>query len=395
VGQHAIDDPARLERIRALFRERFGNAAPFLFRAPGRVNLIGEHTDYNEGYVLPAAIDRDAVMAASPRPDRQVRLYSANLDAGFAFALDDIQHDAEQTWSNYPRGVAWALEERGLRLAGLDAVIESTVPLGGGLSSSAALEVATAIAFQSLAGFEMAPEEMARVCQKAENDFVGMPCGIMDQFIACLGRRDHALLIDCRSLAYEHVPLGLTDHALVVVDTGVRRELAASEYRVRRRECEQGAALLRAVIPQVRSLRDLSPADLERHRKRLPEVIYRRCRHVVTENARVLESVAALRRHDLEAFGRLMWASHESLRDDYEVSCGELDLLVKIARSAPGVLGSRMVGGGFGGCTVTLAARPALAAFREATTARYTRETGREPRITVCAVTDGAGPIGA
>ena len=378
----------RLERIGAAFRERFGREPAAWLRAPGRVNLIGEHTDYNEGYVLPAAIDRDVVIAAAPRPDLTVRLYTMNLDAKTAFPLDDIQRDDRQPWSDYPRGVAWVLQQRGLRLAGMDAVIESTVPLGGGLSSSAALEMATGLAFQSLAGFEMTPEEMAKVCQQAENEFVGMPCGIMDQFVSRMARRDHALLIDCRSLESEHVPLGLGDHALVVTDTGVRRELASSEYRIRRAECEQGAAAM-----GVRALRDVSPQDLERHRERLSEVVYRRCRHVVTEDARVLESVAALRRHDLSAFGRLMWASHESLRDDYQVSCRELDLLVEIARSVPGVLGSRMVGGGFGGCTVTLAEARALDAFGRAVSAGYARETDREPRITVCAAVDGAGPI--
>ena len=388
-----MNDPARLERIRAAFGARFGDAQPALFRAPGRVNLIGEHTDYNEGYVLPAAIDRDVVIAVSPRDDRTVRLYTMNLEAEAAFSLDEIRRDDAQPWSNYPRGVAWALQERGLRLAGMDAAIESTVPLGGGLSSSAALEVATAVAFQALSGFEMSPEEMARTCQRAENEFVGMPCGIMDQFVARLGRRDHALLIDCRSLEHEHVSLGLREHALVVVDTGVRRELAASEYRVRRRECEEGVALLRGALPRIRALRDVSPDDLERHRSLLPDVIYRRCRHVVAEDARVLESVACLRRGDLDVFGRFMWASHESLRDDYEVSCRELDLLVEIARSVPGVLGSRMVGGGFGGCTVTLLASAALDAFSDAVAARYPRETGLEPRLTVCAATDGAGRV--
>ncbi|MFQ6059543.1 MAG: galactokinase, partial [Anaerolineae bacterium] len=340
--------------VKNRFEALFGRPPTIVVRAPGRVNLIGEHTDYNEGFVLPVAINRSILMAAAPRHDREVRLYALNFEEGAAFSLDHIEHDEKRVWSNYQRGVAQVLQEQGLRLVGLEACIWGDIPIGSGLSSSAAVEVATAYTFQTLSGFSLDHAEMALLCQRAENEFVGVQCGIMDQFIACLGRRDHALLLDCRSLDYEHVPLppplappklgGTGGAAIVVCDTMVRRGLVDSEYNARRRECAEGARLL-----GVKALRDVSVEAFERRQGELPEIVRRRCRHVVHENQRVLDSVEALRRGDLAEFGRLMNESHRSLQEDYEVSCRELDLMVEVARQVEGVYGSRLTGAGFGG----------------------------------------------
>jgi len=380
------------DEIRCLFRRRFPGE-PRLVRAPGRVNLIGEHTDYNDGFVFPIAIDREIVIAAAPRADRLVRLYALNFDREATFSLDNIQRDAAEPWSNYVRGVALMLQERGLALPGLDAVITGDVPLGAGLSSSAALEVATACTFQTLAGFDLSGVELARLCQRAENQFVGVNCGIMDQFISRLGRRDQALLIDCRSLEYELVPVAAEGLQVVVANTNKPRGLVDSEYNLRRATCERGVELLQPFLPGIRALRDVSVTDFKAHADRLPEEVRRRCAHVVTENDRVLASVAALRAGDLDRFGQLMNESHTSLRDLYEVSCRELDVLVEIAQSVPGVLGSRMTGGGFGGCTVTLAHASALPELQRRIADEYPAATGLTADVYVCRMAEGAGPV--
>ncbi|HEY3355198.1 MAG TPA: galactokinase [Polyangia bacterium] len=378
-------DPAGLV---AAFRVRFG-AAPRLFRAPGRVNLIGEHTDYNGGFVLPAAIDRETHVAAAPRADRRLVLRSLDV-AG------EREHDLEapapaaRDWSTYVVGVARVLEAQGLRLPGADLMIAGDVPLGAGLSSSASLEVAAALALLGLAGAARDGVELARVCQAAENEHVGARCGIMDQFAAVHGRAGAALLLDCRTLAWEPVPLP-AGVALVICNTMVKHTLAAGEYNVRRAECEDSVRRLARVRPGVRALRDLTPADLPACEADLAPALARRCRHVVTENARVLEAAAALRAGDLARLGALMQASHASLRDDYAVSCDELDAMVRAATATPGCLGARMTGGGFGGCTVNLVREDAVAAFRDAVTRRYRHETGIAAEVYVCRAAAGAG----
>jgi galactokinase len=377
--------PEKVNEIRTRFETLFGRPPTTVVRSPGRVNLIGEHTDYNEGFVLPVAIDRAILIAAAPRHDREVHLYALNFDEGTEFSLNRIERDEGRPWSNYQRGVTLVLEERGLPLVGMDACIWGDVPIGSGLSSSAAVEVATAFAFQILSGFELGRVEMALLCQRAENEFVGVQCGIMDQFIACLGRRDHALLIDCRSLDYKHVPLP-PEAAIVVCDTMVRRGLVDSEYNARRRECAAGARLL-----GVKALRDVPVEEFERRRGELPEVVRRRCRHVIYENRRTLDSVEALRRGNLAEFGRLMNESHRSLRDDYEVSCRELDVMVEAAQRVEGVYGSRMTGAGFGGCTVSLVEAEAVEGFRDQVAQDYEAATGIEPSIYVCRAEDGVG----
>ncbi len=371
------------ERVSRVFQERYHGRPAFVVAAPGRVNLIGEHTDYNEGFVLPAAIDRHVVIGARPRADRQVHLYAADFGAGTDFSLDDIRSDAAHIWSNYERGVAWALQGAGYVLQGMDAVIAGDVPVASGLSSSAAVEVATAYAFQAMGNLNLDGVKRALLCQRAENDFVGMRCGIMDQYISSLGKRGHALLIDCRSLEYRPVPIP-ADCSIVVCDTRKRRGLVDSEYNTRRRECEAGARAL-----GIEALRDITPAEFEVRQDILGEVTRKRCRHVVTEDQRVLDAVQALDAGDRGRFGQLMNASHVSLRDDYEVSCRELDIMVEAAWKREGVLGARMTGAGFGGCTVNLVIHGAEGEFRRQVAQEYSQVTGLLPEIYICTPEDG------
>ncbi|HEX8633603.1 MAG TPA: galactokinase [Pyrinomonadaceae bacterium] len=378
--------------LRRAFQDLYG-ATPRLFRAPGRVNLIGEHTDYNDGFVLPMAIDRETCVAARPRPDRRVRIYSLNVNEHAEFDLDRPGERERGIWLDYVEGIAHALERRGVRLGGADLAVFSDVPVGAGLSSSAALEVSAGLALASVAGVEVDRVLLALAGQEAEHTYVGAKVGIMDQFIAALGRAGHALLIDCRTLETQAIPVDTTDTLVAICDTRVKHELSASEYNTRRAECEQGVELLRrAGLEGIRALRDVSEVDLERYGHSLPEVVGRRCRHVVTENARTLDAAAALKDGRLAEMGRLMLASHESLSRDYEVSCRELDVLVHIATTtlAGATLGARMTGGGFGGCTVNLVRRDRLEDFRETITREYTNATGRAPDIYVSEAGEGA-----
>ena len=375
------------------FAEVFGGEPSAVVRAPGRVNLIGEHTDYNDGYVLPVAIDRSVLVATAPRDDRQVVLHALDFGQSVTFSLDNIEPDQAQAWSNYQRGVAYFLEERGFELPGLNAVVVGDVPIGSGLSSSAAVEVSMAYTWQVLAGFEMSRVELALLCQRAENEFVGMNCGIMDQFVCALGQRHHALLIDCRSLDYQPVSLP-AGAAIIVADTRKQRGLVDSEYNTRRQECEEGVRILQRYLPQVQALRDVSVAQFEAQSSKLKaQNVRRRCRHIIYENERVLNSVAALQAGDLAAFGQLMNESHASLRDDYEVSCAELDIMVEAAWQVDGVYGSRMTGAGFGGCTVSLVAEEATEDFRARVAAAYEEATGIVPQIYVCRAEDGVSKL--
>jgi galactokinase len=381
-----------IEKLRRVFGEVFGGAPDVIARAPGRVNLIGEHTDYNDGFVLPVAIDRDVRVAMRRRVDRRVRLYAANFGRRTDFPVDDIRHQPNERWSHYERGVALMLRQRGHDVGGFEAVIEGNVPSGSGLSSSAAVEVATATAIVHLFGLEVDPVQIALLSQKAENEFVGVNSGIMDQFISALGRQGAALFLDCRSLETRHVPLPDDVH-IVVADTTVKRGLVDSEYNQRRAECEEATRIFAQRLPNVRALRDVTMEQFNRFAGDLPEVVRRRARHVMSENERVLDGVEALSRGDVRAFGRLMDQSHTSLHDDYEVTVPQLDVLVEAARAVPGVLGSRMTGAGFGGCTVSLVETAAVDAFRAAVPERYRRDTGLDPKIYVCRAVDGASVV--
>ena len=370
------------------FAYRFGRT-PTVSRAPGRVNLIGEHTDYNDGFVMPAALEFATLTAASQRPDRRLRVYSVILDETREFDLDSPPQGPTGEWSDYILGVALMLESSGRNLAGADLVVWTDVPIGAGLSSSAALEVSCAHALLTESGLPFDPIEVAQLCQRAENDFVGMRCGVMDQYISCCGVAGHALLIDCRSLESRHVAIA-PNLRLLIANSRVRHQHAGGEYNLRREACEEGVRLLSRYLGPIQALRDVTPEQLEAKRRKLPDLIYRRCRHIVTENARVLEAARALEAGDFGACGRAMNASHISMRDDFEITCPEVDMLAGLAETVNGVYGSRMTGGGFGGCTITLLEEWAVDKASQMLTDGYRIGMGRDVDLYVCTPSDGA-----
>ena len=372
--------------------QRLFAATPQISQAPGRVNLIGEHTDYNDGFVMPAAIGFSTRVAIAPRSDRKLVLASANLSETVEFELDFLPASAQKHWSDYVVGVAKMLLEAGVALPGANLLIAGDVPLNAGLSSSAALEVATGFALWELAGHAPDKTRLAQLCQQAENEFVGARVGIMDQFISCHGQPEHALLLDCRSLEFRLLPLP-ADVRLVICNTMVKHSIADGKYNERRAECEQGVQLLAQHLPEIKALRDVTEAEFEQYAADLPAVIRQRCRHVITENARVLKAATALEQQDLTTVGHLMYESHRSLRDDYAVSCAELDLLVELAAEVEGVYGARMTGGGFGGCTINLVKTEHVAAFTQTIAAGYERKMNIKPEIYVCTAAAGARRI--
>ena len=364
----------------------YGEAPRFVVRAPGRVNLIGEHTDYNGGCVLPMAIDRAVWIALRPRADDAVRVHSLNFENGGEFRLGALQREAAG-WIKYVQAMAWVLAGEGLALGGWEGVLAGDVPVGAGLSSSAAIEMAAACAFLAASGAELAPKRMALLGQKAENEWVGVKCGIMDQMISAVGREDHALLIDCQTLETWPVPLPPRTTA-VVLDTATRRGLENSAYNQRRASCEQAARHC-----GVDFLCRMDAATFEARAAGLDEVTLRRARHVVTEQQRTLEAARAMERGDAATLGRLMNESHASLRDDFEVSCPQLNVMARTACAQPGCFGARMTGAGFGGCAVALVAMSAVETFVEAVGSQYAAATGLAPSIYVCRATAGAGLI--
>ena len=375
------------------FNELYGDGEPVaISRAPGRVNIIGEHTDYNDGYVLPMAIARDTAVAFCANGSRDVNVHSMAMDESATFSLDEPELPAEPRWLAYVGGVAMILRAEGVELVGGDLVVHTTLPVGGGLASSAALEVSSALAFMSLAGAELGRKELALACQRAEHEYAGTKCGLMDQYVALFGEERAAVLLDCRSMSHDLVACSTDTAKFVVCDTGVRHELASSEYGRRQTECGKGVREAARVLADTRveALRDLEPGDLSALEPELDPLVFRRVRHVVTENARVLGAVQAMREQNHMALGVLMDASHESLRDDYEVSCAELDAMVDIAWSQPGVYGARMTGGGFGGCTISLVDAAQVDAFCREVALAYQAKTGISPSVYVCAPERGA-----
>ena len=362
------------------------------FRAPGRVNLIGEHTDYNDGFVMPAAIDFSTWAKVSPLATRKLQIFSENYGEEIEVDLDDPALAARAHWSDYPIGVAVVLERAGHRLRGAKLQLRGEVPIGSGLSSSAAIEVATACALVGNSGLEIERRELALLCQRAENEFVGARVGIMDQFVSLFGEEQKALLLDCRSLEYRLLPLP-DNVRLIICNTMVKHALASSAYNERRAQCEAGVKHLGQFLPGITALRDVTIEQLEQYREGLPDVVYRRCRHVITENARVLAAGEALERGDLNRFGQLMAESHASLRDDYEVSVKELDLMVALAGTVDGVYGARMTGGGFGGCTVNILRTEMVENFRAHIARGYEEITKLKPEIYVCTAANGAEEV--
>jgi galactokinase len=380
------------EALAQQFTGLFG-VQPAIYSAPGRVNLIGEHTDYNDGFVMPSAIGLRTRVAISPRSERKLLIQSREFSEFFEFDLDDLPQRATGAWWDYALGVAVVLQQRGHTLQGANLLVESDIPIGAGLSSSAAIEVASALAviglIGGLDGAGLPLVEVAKLCQHTENTFIGARVGIMDQFVSCLGKAGHALLLDCRSLGFELIPIP-DSVRMVVCNTMVKHQHAGGEYNRRREECERGVKILTKWYPEIRALRDISIDQLARRSNDIPETIYKRCRHVVEENQRVLDGARCLRVGNLSGFGELMRESHRSLRDLYEVSCRELDIMTEVAEGLPGYYGGRMTGGGFGGCTLNLVEGLDAEAFADRISSRYQQATGITPDIYICSAADGA-----
>ncbi len=379
--------------LQKIFTDRFGNpSGTITVRSPGRINLIGEHTDYNEGFVLPGAIDLGIYFIAAPRNDDKFNFVAADMGEDFTCTLRSLKKSS-QGWPNYLLGVIVQIVRTGRTLRGCDVVFGGDVPIGAGLSSSAAVEAGFAFALNTMFSLNLSPIELVHAAQNAEREFVGVRCGIMDQFINIFGKEKHVLRLDCRTLEYEYFPFDYDHVCFVLCDTGVSRQLAASEYNTRRSQCEAGVAVLQKHNPAVKSLRDATPEQLSRYIKLLDPLLYKRCEYVVSENARVLSACKALLCNDLPSVGRLMYESHAGLRDGYEVSCRELDLLVDIAATVPGVFGARMMGAGFGGCTLNLIERHRVADFIQIVNSEYEKTTHRGVPTYVVQIQAGTGCV--
>ena len=376
------------------FQEQYSAKARLFARAPGRVNLLGEHVDYNDGPVLPAAIDRSIFLAARPTTDGFISLAALDFGETVSFKLQDLDRKVDvnglplPVWALYPAGVAWALRKAGHNLCGMQVAYTSDLPIGSGLSSSAAVEVGFGMLWNVAQALGIERLELARLCQHAENAYVGLACGLMDQFSSACGIEGHVLFFDTRSLEYHPLPLPL-GMSIVIADSGMRRNLASSAYNERRQSCEQAVELLRKYIPNLNSLRDVSPPEFAAYRDYLPPVVRLRAEHVVREIARVFSAVSALQRNDAQIFGALMYSSHTSLRDFYEVSIPELDMLVKIARGLPGCVGARMTGAGFGGCTVNLVEASQTETFIQELVQAYKQQVQRQAQVFVCQASAG------
>jgi galactokinase len=376
--------------LASAFQTRF-ETTPRIVRAPGRVNVIGEHTDYNDGFVLPAAIELATYAAIAPRADRHLVVHSLAFSETQHFFLDERAPVARGNWGDYVQGVAIELQQI-MPLTGANVMLDGDLPFGAGLSSSAALEVAFGFALAMNSGAKIGPVELAVLCQRAENNFVGLRCGIMDQYISCCGKEGCALLLDCRNLVARMAPIDASVR-LVICDTMIRHELASSGYNARRDECSRAVSMLASAIPGVTALRDVSCEQFERHAASLPELLRRRARHVVTENQRTLQAAAALEAGDMAECGRLMNQSHRSLAVNYEVSCREADLMVELAQGAPGAFGARMTGGGFGGCVVSLVKTGDVESFMEIVGEGYRKATSLTPRIFCSSPSAGVGEV--
>ena len=387
-----MDAAARKKWIAGRFVERFDEPPVVWTQAPGRVDLMGSHTDYNLGYVLTQAIDRNTWIAARPRDDDMVMIESLNLDGRGAFDLERIEYDEAVPWTNYVRGVAAVLRQEGYALRGFDGLIHSTIPFGSGLSSSAALEVATAVLFDRLGDLNLDSVQMALLCQRAENEFVGMNCGILDQYSSVMGKAGSVLLLDCRDLTSQ-TKLVADGIQVVICDTRAKRELTGSEYSERRAQCEEGARIMATFYPGVKALRDVSLEQLNAHSSSLSDVVYRRCHFIIEENERVLDMADALANGDLAGVANLAAASYAGARDLYEISCDEMEMMMVAMGSGPGVVGARQAGAGFGGCMVAFVRQNEVDAFARHVEAHYRGSSGIEPQVYPVQAAPGAGPL--
>ncbi|GAB3324055.1 galactokinase [Larkinella ripae] len=381
-----------IERIKTVFYEEFGREPALLVRGPGRINLLGEHTDYNGGLVLPASIDKEIIFALAPRPDQTARMVAENVHQSFSCTLDRLE-SSPLGWPNYLLGVVDQLQKTGYRPGGFDLVFGGNIPSGAGLSSSAALECGLAFGLNKLFGLGLSTLEMVKLGQRAENLFVGVNCGIMDQFASMFGRDQSVIQLDCQSLHHEYFPFQTTDYALILCDTGVKHSLGDTEYNTRRQECETGVAILQHYRPDIRLLRDATTELIDAHRAEMPGKVYQRCRYVTEEIQRVREACQYLLKNDLAAFGQKMYETHHGLQHEYEVSCPELDFLVDQTRSDDAVLGARMMGGGFGGCTINLVKREAADAFVNRMRAVYQQQFNIELKCYPVRITDGTSEV--
>lgn len=384
---------AMKETVLKKFEEVFGDSEGVkVFFAPGRVNLIGEHTDYNGGHVFPCALTIGTYMAVKKRDDKKLRFYSMNFDhlGVIESGIEGLKPEKEADWTNYPKGVMWAFEKRGMKMdCGLDIVLNGNIPNGSGLSSSASLEVVTGFMLRDLFGFDVTNVELARIGQYSENNFNGMNCGIMDQFASAMGKKDNAIFLDTADLSYEYAPINLAGAKIVVTNSKVKHSLVNSEYNTRRSECETALKELQTVT-DIKGLGDLTEEEFEAHKSAIKdETRVKRAKHAVYENQRTIRAVEALKNNDLETFGKLMNASHVSLRDDYAVSCSEIDVLVDAAWKVEGVIGSRITGGGFGGCTVSIVKDEAIEAFKEQVGKAYQEQVGKTPEFYVVEIGNG------
>ncbi len=374
--------------VSEIFEKEFGKGFR-LFSAPGRINLIGEHTDYNLGYVLPGAIDRAIDLAIKPNGSNKVNLIAANLNKMVTFSVNDTDPDIHG-WAKYPFGVIKELEKVGYKSEGFDAVFGGNIPLGAGLSSSAAVESVFAYALNLLFRFNLPKEELARIGQRAEHNYAGVKCGIMDQFASLFGKANHFIRLDCLDLSVELFPFHSKSYSILLIDTCVKHNLASSEYNTRRKQCEEGVSILSKHYPEVKSLRDVTPEMLREEHNKFNPVVFNRCEYVVEENQRLLNTCRALTSDNFDEVGKLLYGSHEGLRDKYEVSCKELDFLVDLASKTQGVIGARMMGGGFGGCTINLVKEDALENLTAISQSNYHKQFGKNPEFYRVKISDGA-----
>lgn len=372
------------------FRERF-NAIPTIFRSPGRINIIGEHTDYNEGFVLPAAIDKAAYVAVSKRNDDNIQLASLAFNETYTCRIAEVR--PLKSWTDYVLGIVHQLSKHGMAIGGFNLVLDGDIIIGAGLSSSAAVECSVIYALNELFALGLSKIQMVKMAQAAEHEFAGVKCGIMDQFASVFGKAAHAIQLDCRSLEYQYVPLHMEGIKIILLNSNVSHSLASSEYNTRRQQCEQGVAWVKEQLPEVQSLRDVSPEMLQQHVLPKDALIYKRCNYVLEENLRLLAACDDLKKGDIAALGQKMFRTHEGLSKEYEVSCSELDWLVQYVRNEKDVLGARMMGGGFGGCSINLVKENAVDALVEKVSAQYMQATGLTLGVYAVQIADGTGKV--